>query len=377
MRSIGKIAIIWLLVPLLSGCWDIKDIQEINYVTSIGFDLENNQYRAYVQMLDFSSVAKSEASKPTQPMPVWVGVGTGETLIGAFNDLYKTSQMRTAYGQLNTVVIGEGIMKSGMKDVRELLNRYYEFRYTPWVFGTKQRIDELFEITPFFSLSPLMSVLNQPLEVYKQQSLIAPLTLREFISETREPGNSALLPSLSISNHTWRSNKQQQPLLKIDGIFVFQNGNFQKWFGWKSVQGLRWVEPKTNRSPLLIRSEGKPQASVSLEKPKITIIAQSGQEHVAFNMDIKISGYISEVLQPIPEALLELRVAEEVQKEIKDTYEEGLKNGLDLMQLEHTLYQKNNQEWKKWHNRGDFRLTPSSLNIRVDVKLNHAGKIKY
>ncbi|MDD9265418.1 Ger(x)C family spore germination protein [Paenibacillus sp. GCM10023248] len=378
MRRVGKIAMIWLLLPLLAGCWDIKDIQEINYVTSIGFDLDNNRYRAYVQMLDFSSVAKTESSKPTQPMPVWVGVGTGETLIGAFNDLYKTSQMRTSFGQLNTVVIGEGLMKTGMKDVKELLSRYYEFRYTPWVFGSRQPIDELFEITPFFNLSPLMSVLNQPLEVYKQQSLIAPLTLREFISETREPGNSTFLPSLSISSHTWRNGNQQKPMLKIDGVFVFQREHFQKWFDWESVQGLRWVEPKTERSPLLLRSEGKPQASVSLEKPKINIVPQAGEDQVTFHMNVKISGYISEILQqPIPETVLELRVAEEVKKQIKDTYEEGLKKNLDLMHLEHALYRLDNREWKKWRDRGGLNLTPDSLNMTVEVKLNHSGKIKY
>lgn len=377
MPRIGKIAILWLLMLLLSGCWDIKDIQDINYVTSIGFDLDNNQYRAYVQMIDFSSVAKTESSKPIKPMPVWVGVGTGETLVGAFNDLYRTSQMRTSFGQLNTVVLGENLMKTDMKDVWEFLSRYYEFRYTPWLFGTKQRINDLFEITPFFNLSPLMSILNQPNEIYKQQSLIAPLTLREFISETHEPGNSALLPSLSISKENWQSDNLRKPLLNIDGVFVFQDGKIQKWYHWRSVPGLRWVEPKTQRSPLLIHSEGKPQASVSLERPEITITPQSGEDQVIFNMDIKLSGYISEILLPLPDAVLEQKVAEKVQKEIKNTYEEGLKENLDLMHLEHTLYRQKNREWKKWRDRGGLRLTSDSLNISVEVKLNHSGKVKY
>ncbi|MGG1516317.1 Ger(x)C family spore germination protein [Paenibacillus oryzisoli] len=377
MRRIGKLAILCLLMTLLSGCWDIKDIQEMNYVTSIGFELENNQYQAYVQMLDFSSVAKTESGKPTQALPVLVGVGKGETLIGAFNDLYRTTQMRTVFGQLITVVIGENLMKTGMKDVWELLTRYYEFRYTPWLFGTKQPIDDLFKITPFFYLSPLMSVLNQPMESYKQQSLVAPLTMREFISETREPGNSTFLPSLSVSNHTWKSNNQQKPMLTIDGIFIFKENRAQNWFGWENVLGLRWVEPKTQRSPLLIRSEGKPQASVSLESPDIKILPSINKDQVTFDMEVKLSGYISEILQPLPEEELERKVAAEVQKEIRDTYEKGLKANLDLMRLEHALYRQNNRTWKLVQDRGGLQLTPESLRIRVDVKLNHSGKIKY
>jgi spore germination protein KC len=376
VRRIAKIAVISLMMPLLSGCWDIKDIQEINYVTSVGFDYDNKQYRAYVQMLDFSSVGKTESNKPSTPMPVWVGIGRGETLIGAFNDLYRTSQLRTAYSQLNSIVLGEGMMKLGLKDVWEFLNRYYEFRHTPWLFGTKQPIDELFAISPFFNLSPIMSLLHQPMEVYKQQSLIEPLTMRQFIAESQEPSNSTFLPSLSISNDNWKSDDKQKPLLIIDGVYVFQGEDFKKRFDWKSVFGLRWTDPKTERSPLLIRSNGSPQASVSLEAPKVTIIPRIGEDQITFTMDIKLTGHITEKLQPATETILEQEAAAVVKKEVKETYEEGLKGKLDMMNLEHVLYRKNNKEWKKWRDRGGLQLTPESLQINVEVKLKHSGKTK-
>lgn len=379
MTRIGKAAVFWMLLPLLlTGCWDIKNIQDINYLTCVGFDYIDNQYLVYVQMIDFSSVAKTEQGKPTRPIPVWVGTGKGETVIGAFNDLYRTSQLSIFYGQINSVVLGENMMKRGLKDVQEVLDRYYEFRYIPWFFGTKQPIEQLFAITPFFNLSPLMSMLHQPQEIYKQQSLVAPLTMREFVVNVREPGNSTLVPSLSITDQNWRSNDKPKPMLTLDGIFVFQGEKYQGWMDWKKVLGLRWAEPKTQRSPIIIRSGGKPQIAVSLGYPKFKIIPEIREDQISFNMQVKVSGYISEILQPMSESALEQKVAAQIQTEIKETYEEGLKIKADVFSLGHALYRQKNREWKNLREQGGLNLTSDSLkNIQVEVKLNHSGKLKY
>ncbi|WP_019532876.1 Ger(x)C family spore germination protein [Paenibacillus ginsengihumi] len=378
MSRAGKALAVWILISFtLTGCWDIKNIQDINYLTSLGFDKVGQQYRVYVQMIDFSSVAKSESAKPTEPIPVWVGIGKGETIVGAVNDLYRTAQLRVFYGQINSIVLGENILRSDLKDVKEVLDRYYEFRYTPWLFGTKEPIDKLFAVTPFFNLSPLMSLLHQPQEIYKQQSLIAPLTLREFVAEIREPGNAVFIPSLSLRNLDWEVEGQKKPMMDMDGVFAFQEEKYKQWIALPKVFGLRWVEPKTERSPLLIRSEGRSQASVSLEKPDIRIHPVIVNDQIAFNLDVKLSGYISEALQLMPETTLEQKAAEAVKRQIQDTYEAGLRSGIDTLRLEHALYRQNNREWKKLRGQGGIKLTPDSVHIRVKVKLRHSGKLKY
>ena len=55
-----------MLSLLLSGCWDNKEVQDINYITALGIDYKDNKYIIYVQMLDFATIAKQESSKPTE-----------------------------------------------------------------------------------------------------------------------------------------------------------------------------------------------------------------------------------------------------------------------------------------------------------------------
>lgn len=378
MSGWKKLTSIYLIFSLLlTGCWDIKDVQDVNYLTGIGIDYVDDQYIVYGQLVDFSDVAKMESGKPLQPVPVWVGQGRGDTTISAVNDLYHTSQMRIFYGQIISIVVSENVLKKGLKEIDELRHRYYEMRYTPWFFGTTEPIDQIFAVTPFFNLSPLMSLLHQPQESYKQESVIAPITSREFVSDIHEPGKATLLPSLSISDRHWKKGGDPHSMLEMDGVFVLQDGKYRGRLTRENIPGLRWVEPQTQRSPLILRSGGKPQVALSLENPKVKIIPHVKGKEVTYTVDVKLSGNVSEIIQPMSERLMEEKAAELVQNEIKRTFEKGLEIHSDLLQLEHALYRQKNKDWKKIYAERDFKITTESLQeIKVSVKLNNAGKLK-
>jgi len=377
-RRFRSITLLMLCVVMLTGCWDLKSIQDLNYLTAVGFDYEDGKYVVYVQMLDFSSVAKSETGKSTQPIPVWVGKGKGRTPNEAFNNLYRSSQMRIFYGQISAMVISDRLMKHGLADLAEMPRRYYEMRYTPWVFGSKLPIGELFAVTPFFNLSPMLSLLHQPLESYKQESLVAPISLREFIANYSEPGRTTMLPSLSITDKAWKSGQQPSPMLEIDGLFAFRKDRYCGWLGMQDLRGLRWVESKTRRSPLLLVSQGETIGLVSLETPKIRLTPLKREGGIRFKVSVKLTGFIIELMEQLPEQDIERLAETFVGREIRDTYTRGLAIRADLLQLEHALYRKRNREWKSWKQETDGLLQPDSLaEVEVRVRLQHAGKLKW
>lgn len=105
-------ALVCLLVLLLvTGCWDIKDLQTVNYVTSVGLDYKNGKFIIYAQMLDFSSVAKQETGKASHPPSQWVGKGTGETINLAINDLYNAMQQKSLWSHITSIVISNSYLE--------------------------------------------------------------------------------------------------------------------------------------------------------------------------------------------------------------------------------------------------------------------------
>ncbi|TVY07056.1 Ger(x)C family spore germination protein [Paenibacillus cremeus] len=370
---------VWItMLIMLTGCWDMKSIQDINYATCLGFDYKDNEYTVYAQLLDFSTVAKTEPGKPIQPIPVWVGNAKGESIASAMNDLYHSSQLSIFYGHVNTIVLGENLLKKGLKEVHETLGRYYEFRYTPWMFGTQQPINKLFATIPFFNLSPLMSLIHQPKEIFKQHSIISPLNALKFTSDMREPEGTVLLPALSLDKGSWQAGEQPHSTFDVDGVFVFKNGTYMGKLQSNQVMGLRWMDPKTHRSPLFIHTDGELQASLSLERPEPKITPNITGNEVFYDMEVKLTGYISELIHPIPIQILEGKAARLVEAQIRQAYTRGLSMNADLFNLQHEFYRQKKPEWKRLRGKGEIKLSLESLkNVKVQVELIHSGDLKY
>jgi spore germination protein KC len=379
MSRFGKtILSVFLLPLLLTGCWDIKDLQEISYLTAMGFDIEGEEFVIYGQFLDFGSVAKTESSK-SGTLPVWVGKGRGKTLVNAIDDLYRSSPLRIFYGHVNAIVLGEKLLKnkSAMNQAEQFHNRFYELRYTPWIFGTSEAMDELFSVTSIFNFSPGVSILHQPQETYKQRSLIQPISVREFSLEMNEPSHTVMLPSIAISAENWNKGNKPHELLTINGAYAIKNDKFLGLFHAEEILGLTWVEPHARRGPLVLSSGGKYKAALSLEQPNITIHPRVREGKAEYTIEIKLIGTQVMTMIPMSESELEREASELVRKQIREVYEVGIQRDADLLQLETALYRKKNGEWKKLRSREKLKLTPKSLTeITVSVKIKHTGNLK-
>ncbi|MDF2720135.1 MAG: Ger(x)C family spore germination protein [Paenibacillus sp.] len=328
MNKTAFALLIGLLLPwLLTGCWDMKVIQDTNYVTAIGFDYEDGQYEVYAQMLDFSNVAKQEGGKTGQPASVWSGHEKGGTVIEAMTKLYKTSQQRMFWGQVSSVVFTQKALEHGISDYKDGLIRFREIRYTQWVYGTKEPIDRVFRMLPFFNQSPLGSILHQPEDTYRQLSYIRPLRLQKVVATYREPGATMLLPSLGIADTVWKENGKDDPKLMVDGMFVISDKLPPAWVKDDDLIGLRWMDRDTKRSNVMLRHNGVPAASVTVDSPRAEIEpATDGGGKVAYSVRVRGKYYISELLEQMEKSELEKEVIQVVASEIERTFEYTAKN---------------------------------------------------
>lgn len=361
----------------LPGCWDAKNIQDINYIAAIGIDYVGGKYVIYTQSLDFMNVAKQE-TKANEPAPIWVGRATGYTLDMAINAIYTASPLRVLFEHTSALIITERAMKHDINHLMDALRRYREVRYTPWVFGTKEPLDKLLSVTNVFNISPLTSLLHHPEDVYQQSSFIAPLSLQKVTSELGEPNSSVILPSLITQETQWVENGKPSGQYLINGAYIIVNGKNKKWISWRDLMGLRWLTRTTARTPVIVGNEQKPEAVLSMYYPMSRIQVSMKNNQPVFHISLKVSGHLDEMLENIPVAKLRRMLNEKIEKDIRHTFEKGLEHGIDIYNLKNEVYRKKLKLWKVLGNGKDIRLTPDSIaSIKINAEIRHSGAYKY
>lgn len=362
---------------LLAGCWDNKEVQDINYITALGIDYKEDQYIIYVQMLDFATIARQEGTKQTETAPIWVGRGTGSTLSDALIDLYTARQQRISWGHVTALVLGESVLvPERLSQVFDMTNRSQEIRYTKWIYGTKDSMEDLFTVSPFFQLSPLHSLLHEPQESYRQFSFIRPIQFVNFIRLYREDAATVVLPSLQITTANWTENLKQHPLLEVNGAFLIQHQTLKGWMQRSDLAGIRWLSTPETRASLVVFSGIKAAGSIYLENPKSAIeIIREGEE-VYYRIKLNVDGMVQNIYQKTRIGEMKKLTEASLREEIRNTFLKTAAIHADPYQLGLQLRRADPKLWDELRKEKREMHQASLREIDVQVSLRYWGQRK-
>ena len=370
--------IVVLCLLFVTACeTDIGEIENQNFATAIGVDYRDGKYYVYIQLLGLSSVAKSEGGEKASP-DVYVSETSGATFIDAFFKAYHTAQERILWANVTAIVLSENILQKGLGSVFDGLTRYYEFRPTPWIFGTKVSMIDTLSTTGFFNQSSLDTILHSPESSYEQSSTIKPVKLNQFAREFFDPGCTTYIPSLTVDDTQWKINKKAEPKLAIDGAFFLNNQKYKGYFPYDQLKGLRWLTSETKRASILLPNEKNPEFLTVLEDQMVKIHPEKHGESFRYTILYLANGVVSNRIQNnmINMDSMEEFVKKGIVSEVRQLYQLGLEHDIDFLNLEHQLYRKYHSDWKKLKDRDTFIHEDSIKSIEAHITLEHSGAFK-
>lgn len=376
MMACSTIVVLCLLI--VTACeTDIGEIENQNFATALGVDYRDGKYYVYIQLLGLSSVAKSEGGEKASP-DVYVSETSGATFIDAFFKAYDTAQERILWANVTAIVLSENVLQKGLGSVFDGLTRYYEFRPTPWIFGTKSSIIDILSTNGFFNQSSLDTILHSPESSYEQSSTIKPVKLNQFAREFFDPGCTTYIPSLTVDETQWKINKKTEPKLAIDGAFFLNNQKYKGYFPYDQLKGLRWLTPETKRASILLPNEKNPEFLTVLEDQMVKIHPEKHGESFRYTILYLANGVVSNRIKNtmINVDAMEEFVKEGIISEVRQLYQLGLENDIDFLNLEHQLYRKYHSDWKKLKDRDIFIREDSIKSIEAHITLEHSGSFK-
>lgn len=370
-----SILLVLLLVPACGH--DIGEIENQNFATAVGVDFRDGKYHVYIQMLGLTSVAKREGGAKV-PSEVYVSETSGATFIDAFFKAYYTAQERFLWAHVTAIVLSEDALKKGLGSIFDGLTRYYEFRPTPWIFGTKDSMVDILSTGGFFNQNSLNTILHSPESTYEQSSTLHPVKLNQFAREFFEPGRTTYIPSLTINDKQWKKNKKSEGKLAINGAFFIDNQKYKGYFPYKKLKGLRWLTPETVRAALLLPNGKNPEFLAVLEDQMVSIHPVKQNGNFRFSIIYRANGIVSNRMKnnTISQPAMEEFVKKGIITEVRQLYQLGLEHKIDFLNLEHQVYRQHNTEWKKLKDEGTLLREDSIKSIEAHITLEHSGSFK-
>lgn len=375
-RKLG--VILFLPLVLLSGCWDVDEPERMLYIHGIGVDFKDGKYEVYVQIINFANTAKSEAPSTELPQSE-VGYATGKTLDEAVHKLYLTMDEKVYWGHMSYMVVSEEVLKNAiLSPVIDTFIRFRETRYTIWVYATKGSVEEVLLVKPVLNKSISLSKLSDPENSFKQESYVEPIDIRRLIIDMNEPGYEAIIPVVTVTENL-RSNKESLEVIDINGVAVVTPEGLQGYVLGDQARGIQWMSNEMKRGQLTFKLSNGEYITTIIEKVNSKIEPVSGTGEARFDITVNMTVYISVIVGDVSYEELREHVIEEVEKEIRTTYEEALKKDIDIYGFSTVLYREKVKAWKEQHTDGKLNLTESSirnLTIHLDQIVSDRKSIK-
>lgn len=373
LRLCGQVL---LLIVFLGGCWDANEPDKMVYVQGLGIDYQDGKYHLYLQLMDFSTLAKVDSPGQSSGEGVSeIGFASGVSFDDAIFKLYKISQRRIHFGHLNSIFLTkDALNQNGLQEVADLFDRFFLTHYRMWIYSTEDSPEDILSIDPPLQMSPYFSRLANPEESFEQASYIRPIDMRETIILNNEPPYEIFIPYVRRNIGRWKKDEKSKEMGIIDGVSIIFNDKYQGSLTGEDAAGLKWIAKEFNRMGITLKTGEDSTAGLTVKKRKVWIEPVNINGEPQFDIHIKVKAVINKLNRYENIEELAISAEKKIAAEVKRTYLSALKLNSDIYRLSGILYRKHFSVWKKIQKNGKIPLEKDSIRkINVEVEIMDSG----
>ena len=375
MKLIKYLCII-LMPLLLVGCWDQVELNERDYVVSIGIDYID-------EMVQFTY------NLPNLPVVTGQGDGDERSFVKVIeaNTLYESnkifasrSKRKLNFDHAKVVIFGEGVLnnKTIFTKILDEFERNPHFARTVMVLAVEEEAEEMIELEIEGSNDMGMHLMglyeNNQYDVLKA----AELTLGDLINSINERDGTVLIPRIRL--------EEDEPM--IEGFALIINYELRDWLSREDVEKMSWVTGKGKGTSVVTSfEEGNEDEEVTIEITKMETKLKFKEEKGNLNITLEI---ISEAdvkaytLNP-QYSLFEEENIRKLEDKTKNILEEETKDfitriqdeyGIDLFNMLDQLAITNRRLWIKYNENWDEAFANANIEVEAKVDIRRIGVAK-
>ncbi|MDR6123829.1 spore germination protein KC [Bacillus sp. SLBN-46] len=387
-KCINTILILLLLLPVLSGCWNQKELTDLAFVMALGIDKgKEKKFNLSFQLVNPSNVSSGQTGGGNG-LPIAVYKSSGDTITEAARNATKKVSRRLYYAHTNVVVISEEVAKESLLYVLDALDRDPEFRTTTeLVIARGSKAEDIVTTLTILDRLPVTKITKQ---IKFSESMLGEnisLNIDDFLIGLLSKGKQPIANGYRLVGDKPKARKAENlqktttdAFLQSDGLAVFNKGILRGWINHDKARGIVWVLDKVQSTDININWEGKKNAlSIAPIRSKTKVSVRIVNDKPIINVKNENEGWISEANTAIdldnPEiiAQIEKLTEKEITRQIRASVKEAQKLKSDILGFGEKVHIENPPLWKKIQGNWDEEFADLQVNVHVDSYIRRQG----
>ncbi|MGF9908807.1 Ger(x)C family spore germination protein [Brevibacillus porteri] len=389
MKRKGMWLLAIVILVLVTGCWNRRELNDLAIVMGTGIDKIDGQYVVSAQIVNPGAVASKEGGGISQSAVATYSM-RGSSIFEGIRKMTTETPRRLYFSHIQVLVLGEQVAREGVKEVLDLLFRDHEVRPDFYVILAKDTtaLQILSMIDPLEKI-PATKLYKSLETAEKSWGSIVSTQLDEFIAELLREGVQPVLVGATLKGkvHTgasdMNSQKISQPnLLKYQDIGVFKKDKLLGWLNEEESIGFSYITDRVDSTIEEIPCETKNKMVIEIIRSKTTVSGKVKNGKPQVEVSVSAEGNVGEVACPKdlsnPQTIykLEADVEKKIREKIVSAVHKAQKEyHSDVFGFGQSIYRNDPKGWEKVKEDWDSKFTDLKVKIKVDVRLRRTGKV--
>lgn len=401
-----------IIIVLLPGCWDMKEMEELGFVNIIGLDRQPGKDQL-ILTVGINNIKGTTGQGDSNGGSSSKSQGTiyqasAQTLFAALGRLQQISRKNLFLSDVRIIVIGEEAARKNMKGIISFLDRDRELRRSSSVLITPGKAaDVLSTIDPGRTSASeiLLSIINdtkqtgvafdtrlgdnifEPLAISGIEPIAARVLTTSPPAKLGEGQANGIVITGNVPDDqgTQGTVAQNKGQLRVSGMAVFRGLKLVGWLNEKESMGWGFVKGQINRGYLvnLTSRTGKLPVTFHLLAEKSSIRFNLKDSKTTANVTIKVQAELSQLeanedlLNPGNIKGLEADLAEAVKNDAMASLKKAQR------ELKSDVFgfgfQLNKQDYREWNHHYMDRwpeIFPTlPINVKVIASIQETGTV--
>lgn len=386
-----RIKFLILLLPLLSGCYNYRELNELGITTAVSIDYKDNNFYVIAEVIN---PIKQQDASSSNNSPFINYNSSSSSLQDAFRKVVLESPRQLYAAQLEIIVLSEEVVNNHLEEVLEYFARDPESRTEIKIIvaRTEDSTKAITLQTLLTSLSSSNIIKSLDLQS-KVLGMAYPVTLNELLNMYIDPYLEVVLPSMTLyGNYEIGDEKENittsspKAIVKIDGSTITKDNKILGYLDLEESKILNLINGKLKETIIkmnyydgyIIFEPNRIKVSRELDIKnniiKINISGYSKTKEIQSNINVK---------DPKEVEKLNKALNMELEKKITDTFNSiREKYGTDVFGFQELYYRTNYKYFKENCTNWYEDIYPKiklevKANVRLYEKGNTLGGLRY